>query len=100
MSHFDQPLKHLKQERNVIKMQSGGWFIEQEQIRRLIALVNLSQMTDKLEPLAFAAGEGIDRLAHPQITQSHFLQKAKTFPCSPGGFGILKAAQELDRIVH
>src|SRR3569833_2983287 len=86
---IDQALIYFEQNARILEMQSGGGFIEQKE-RGLAGLRawsllprrrcgsggarldraerTLSEMADKLEPLAFAAGERVDGLAKLEVT--------------------------------
>src|SRR6267154_5834675 len=52
-------------------MQSRGWLVEDEQIANA---GSVRQMSDQLQPLRFAAGQGVQRLTQPQITKPNFVE--------------------------
>src|SRR5581483_1415017 len=59
----------------------------------------LTQMPHQLQPLAFAAGQRVDRLAETQVTEADFLQQLQTLRGAPRGSRIGKAREEIDRLV-
>src|SRR5678815_1206966 len=52
-------------------MQPRGWLVEDEQIG---GAGSVGQMSYQLEPLRFAAGQGVQWLTQPQITKPNFLE--------------------------
>ena len=93
MSAIHQALEQLQQHRHIVEMQSRGWLVEDKQIantdiRRVLAIYRscglpigsmfvvfrLSQMPYQLQPLRFATGKRVQRLAESQITKSYFFR--------------------------
>ena len=72
---FDQPLKQPNEQRDVVEMQAGGRLVEDEKVAALASFgAAVGQMPNELEPLRFAAGKGVQRLAEPEITEPDFLE--------------------------
>ena len=57
-------------------------------------------MADKFQPLAFAAGECVDRLTELQVAEADFLQQFQAFDRAPGWFGIGEGREKFNRLVH
>ena len=57
-------------------------------------------MPHEFEPLAFAAGERVDRLAEPQVTEADLLQQLQAGAGAVGRLGVGKARQEVNRFIH
>ena len=53
-------------------------------------------MADQFEALAFAAGEGVDGLAEPEIAKAHFFQQLQTLHRALRRAGLGEAGQEGD----
>ena len=71
-----QSLKQPHQDGDIVEMQSSRRLVENEKtsgrsirVRRFVR-----QMPDQLQPLRFAAGQGVERLPEPQITEAHFIE--------------------------
>src|SRR5437588_4768252 len=64
------------------------------------ACPTFSQVTHELEPLAFAAGEGVNRLAQPEIAEADFFQQRQFFDRALRGTGDGKAAKKPDDFIH
>ncbi len=90
MSGVDQSLKDLKQHRDIIEMQTGGRFVEDEQVPAMVAVSvfcrrdacrhgSLSQMTNEFQALRFAAAQRVQRLTESQITETDFVQDIERF---------------------
>ena len=58
------------------------------------------QVAHQLEPLAFPAGQRVDRLPQPQITQPDFLQESQAGRRPRRVARLAKAVQELDGFIH
>src|SRR4026207_2398797 len=89
MPSVDQSLEQLQQNRDIIEMQSGGWFVENKKIadgffcrgsragciiflRRRHAFI--SGGANEFWSLGPAAAQGIEWLPQPQIPEPHLLQ--------------------------
>ena len=99
---FDQSLKQLHQQRDIVEMQSGRRFVEDEEVAAsesvsVLAGDVIRQMADELEPLRFAAGKSIERLPEPQVTEPDFVEHVERIAqlCR---FADLR--EELDRFAH
>ena len=78
MAGIDEALKDIEQDADVIEVQAGGGFVEQEKGGFGIARAGqgeVGEVADEFEALAFAAGQGVDGLAEPQITETDFLEQ-------------------------
>src|SRR5258708_5176213 len=67
---------------------------------RRYACPTFSQVTHKLEPLAFAAGERVNRLAQPEVAEADFFQPPQLFDPALRGSGVGKAAEKPDDFIH
>ena len=77
IARFDQALKQPDEKRDVVEMQTGGRFIEDEKIAAFsyrVAAVS-AKMPNELKPLRFAAGKRVERLTEPQIAEPNFFQQ-------------------------
>src|SRR5205823_6656676 len=63
------------------------------------ACPTFSEVTHELEPLAFAAGKGVDRLTKAQITEADFLQQLQFPDRALRGTGVGKAAKKPDDFI-
>ena len=57
-------------------------------------------MPHELEPLALAAGEGVDRLAEPQVAETDFLQQSQTRHGTRGWSGFEEAVEKFNHFIH
>ena len=98
ISCLDQPLKEPHEKGDIIEMQPRGRFIEDEKIPfSYFASGAVGQMPDELEPLRFAARQGVERLTEPQIAKPHFLQDEER----PGERSSLtERGEKLDCLAH
>src|SRR5260370_42047136 len=64
------------------------------------ACPTFSQGTHKLEPLAFAAGERVNRLAEPEVAEADFFQQPQLFDSALRGPGVGKASEKPDDFIH
>ena len=71
---IDQALEQPEQQRDVVEMQPGGRFVEDEQVSGFPFPSGFAEVGDELEPLRFAAGESVERLAETQVSEADFLQ--------------------------
>ncbi len=62
--------------------------------------LEVRQMADEFQPLAFAAGKGVDRLAETQITQADFLQQLQAGRGALRGARIGEAGEKIDGFIH
>ena len=76
IARLDQALKQPHEQRDIVEMQPGGWFVEDEKIAAFFVsrAAAVGQVPDELEPLRFAAGKRVQRLTEPQIAEPDFLQ--------------------------
>ena len=54
------------------------------------------EVADQFQALAFAAGEGVDRLAEPEIAKAHFFQQLQALDRALCRAGLGEAGQEGD----
>jgi hypothetical protein len=99
----DQSLKDLKEDAYVVKVQAGGRFIEQEEggfgvsIR---GLGKISKVANEFETLAFAAGQGVDGLAEPEVAEADLLKEVQGLHSALRVAGIREAGEEGDSFIH
>src|SRR5665213_3022496 len=62
--------------------------------------MSLGEMLNQFKPLAFAAGQSIDGLAKPQVTEAQLLQKRQAFRRLSRGPDFQEAVQELNGFIH
>ena len=75
IARLDQALEQPDEQRDIVEMQAGGRFVEDEKIAAFAVLeLPVRQVPDEFQPLGFAAGKGVQRLAEPQITESDFFE--------------------------
>ena len=78
IARLDQALKQPNEKRDIVEMQPGGRLVEDEKIALRVSLrAALGQMPDELEPLRFAAGQGVERLTETEIAEPDFLQNGE-----------------------
>ena len=94
VAFVDEALQQLHQQRDVIEVQAGGRFVEQEQaagallrfgIRRV-----LNQMPDELQALCFTAGKRVERLTELQVAKTGLVEHLKLCDDLRGFLGRLK----------
>ena len=94
----DQALKHLHQQRDIVEMQAGRRLVEDEKLAARDSPFSrdamFAEMRDELEPLRFAAGQRIQRLAEPDVAEADFIEHVETV-AEPLRFADLR--EELDR---
>ena len=98
IARFDQALEQSDEKRNIIEVQSGRRLVEDEQVSGFSFPVSgLAKVPDEFQPLRFAAGESVERLAKAQITESDFLQD-----CERTGepFAFVEFAEKMHRLAH
>ena len=69
---FDETVEDLEQHGDVVEVQAGGGFVENEQVVGLVApgLSLGEQVGDELEALGLAAAEGVEGLAEAQVAEA------------------------------
>ncbi|HZJ16036.1 MAG TPA: hypothetical protein VFD27_13370, partial [Chthoniobacteraceae bacterium] len=98
ISRVDQALKQSYEKRDIVEMQPCGWFVEDEKIPLFrLAAATVGQVPDELEPLRFAAGQSVERLTEPKITEPNLLQDAER-PCQRLCFS--QSGEKLHRFAH
>ena len=108
-----QALENSQQHAHIVEVQAGGRLVEEEERggRRGQRLVEcgvrrgprcgggyhcFGEVADQFQALAFAAGEGVDGLAEPEIAKPHFFQQLQTLHRAPRRTGFGEAGQEGD----
>ena len=76
---FDEALKQLHQHRDIVEMQASGRFVEDKKVAAGRAVLFragafVREVPNEFEPLRFAAGKSVERLAEPQITEPDLVQ--------------------------
>ena len=76
---LDQSLKQLHEDCDIVEMQAGRRLVEDKEIAARCAVLFrahtfIGQVPDEFEPLRFAAGKRVERLAESQITEPDFIQ--------------------------
>jgi hypothetical protein len=120
MAGINEALKNLQQHANVVEVQARRRFVEKEQggftlWRRSVTVVGapllfwiatvtsrcrFCEVTHELEALAFAPGQGVDRLTKTEITEADFLQQVQFFNCALCRARLRKSCKKLDNCIH
>ena len=101
----DHALEHGEEDTDVLEVKAGGGFVEEEEGRATGVFTGagggpFGEVTDQLEPLAFAAAEGVDRLTGAEISEADIDQQLESGGGAAGGAGIGEGGEETDGFFH
>lgn len=88
----DEALEEIEQDPDILEMQSGRGFIKKKEGAEPAlsgggAARQIREVTDQFQPLAFAAGKGVDGLAETKVPEASFLKKSEALRGAARRFG-------------